>query len=129
MKAIFPPDCSDAAWLVPELPLDRAGRKRTRLERNCGIMVVETHADQDEKGSNKLTYCLVSCPCPLVTLARPCQLPPSASMDPPPAVHRKLRSSTSTSRSDSTPSPSNSSTVRRLRPAHEGRQSPLSTTS
>lgn len=46
-------------WIVPELPPDAAGRKRPRLERHCGVMLIETHADENGKGSNKVTFCTV----------------------------------------------------------------------
>ena len=45
-------------WVVPEKPLDKAGRKRARPARSRGYMLVETWQDQNGKGSNKLMYCM-----------------------------------------------------------------------
>ena len=43
-------------WLIADAGFDAAGRKKTRLERNCGIIQIETHCDMDGKGANRITW-------------------------------------------------------------------------
>ncbi|KAL1515181.1 hypothetical protein AB1Y20_004242 [Prymnesium parvum] len=52
---LWPAGCRNG-WLVPEAPPDARGRKRRRLERHCGVMVVFAHEDNDY--TNKATYCV-----------------------------------------------------------------------
>jgi hypothetical protein len=46
-----------SAWRVAELPSDRRGRARKR-KRNKGFLLIMTHNDSDDKGSNRISYCL-----------------------------------------------------------------------
>ena len=46
-------------WITPEPLPDGAGRKRPRLERNCGAVIIETYGDVDGKGTNRATYSAV----------------------------------------------------------------------
>ena len=47
-------------WITPEPARDAAGRKRPRLERNCGALMLETYDDLDGKGTNRATWTRVS---------------------------------------------------------------------
>ena len=44
-------------WEVPAPEPDRAGRIRTR-RRNKGFLLIMTHKDQDESGTNRIEYCM-----------------------------------------------------------------------
>jgi len=46
-----------SGWIIPEKEPDKSGRVRKRT-RNNGYMLVMLHADDEDKGTNVLSYCL-----------------------------------------------------------------------
>lgn len=152
VRSLWPAGCPNG-WIIPEKPPDAAGRKRPRLERHCGAMVIEVHADEDGKGTNKATYCTVrAAHCPRAGAAHtPRAIPPRPALTQPPrhtraapceiyrtcsriaapgraCARRSARSSTSTSASASTvPTSSTSMAPRRRRVARATRRAPSTT--
>ena len=47
-----------AGWITPEKMPGMSGRTRKRALRWRGYLLVMTHEDQDDKGANKVVYCL-----------------------------------------------------------------------